>query len=154
MPSAIAAASGAGRVASGPDRPDRLVGDDETRRRKRAGLMAREGAGELRVDDLAARPASRSASCSPTHRIGPQAGLDRPAELAADELVGLARVAPALGVADDDPGRQPGEHRGGDLAGVGAGQLVMDVLGADRDLRIAPRPARPGPRPGRRTAGR
>ena len=37
-----------------------------------------------------------------------QPGLDRPAQLAPDELVGLAGVASPLGVADDDPGRQAG----------------------------------------------
>ena len=83
-----------------------------------------------------------------------QPGLDRPAELAADQLVGLAGVAPPLRVADDDPRREPDEHRGRDLAGVGALELVMDVLGADRRRRDRSRPARRGPRRGRRTAGR
>ena len=36
-----------------------------------------------------------------------QAGVDGAAELAADELVGLGGVAPALGVADDDPVASP-----------------------------------------------
>ena len=79
-----------------------------------------------------ARPASRSASCSPTHRIGRRPASSARRELAADQLVGLAGVAAPLGVADDDPRREPGQHRRRDLAGVGARQLVMDVLGADR----------------------
>ena len=55
--------------------------------------------------------------------------------------VRLAGVAAALGVADDDPGREALEHRRGDLPGERAGELVMDVLGADRR------------RPGRRGEG-
>ena len=45
----------------------------------------------------------------------------------------LGLVAAPLRVADDDPVGQPDEHRRGDLAGVGALQLVVDVLGADAD---------------------
>ena len=35
---------------------------------------------------------------------------------------------------DDRPGGEAGEHRGADLAGVGPGKLVVDVLGAQRDV--------------------
>ena len=67
------------------------------------GRPARRAAGARRRRP--GSPASRSSSCSPTHRIGAEPGVHGTAELPADQLVGLARVAPALGVADDDPGR-------------------------------------------------
>ena len=50
-------------------------------------------------------------------------------QLLADHRVGLAEVGAALRVTEDDPGCQPGQHRHRDLAGVGPGQLVVDVLG-------------------------
>src|SRR4030067_879236 len=62
-------------------------------------------------------------------------------QLAPDDLVGLAGVTTPLGVADDDPGHEAGEHRCCDLARVGAGGLVMDVLGAARHTRPASRRA-------------
>ena len=65
----------------------------------------------------------------------PQAGVHRPAELASDQRVGLAGVAAPLRVADDHPVGQADQHRRADLAGVGALQLVMDVLGADAHVR-------------------
>ena len=84
----------------------------------------------------------------------PQARVERPAELAADQLVGLARVASPLGVADDDPGREPDQHRRRDLAGVRAGQLVVDVLGADADVRVRVGERVADHRQAARTAGR
>ena len=33
-------------------------------------------------------------------------------------------------MADDDPARKADQHRRADLAGIGAAQLVMDILGA------------------------
>ena len=105
--------------------------------RERGRLMSAQGAAQLAIDDgRPARPASRSASRSPTHRIGRRPASTARRELAADQLVGLAGVAPALGVADDDPVREAGEHRRRDLAGVRALELVMDVLGADPDVRV------------------
>ena len=82
------------------------------------------------------RPASRSPSCSPTHRIGRRPASMARADLAADDLVGLRGIATALGVADDDPVGEPDQHRRRDLARVRALELVMDVLGADPDVRI------------------
>ena len=64
-------------------------------------------------------------------------GLDGPPQPAADQLVGLAGIPTALGVADDDPGREAGEHRRRDLAGVRALELVVDGLRADRDGRVS-----------------
>ena len=59
-----------------------------------------------------------------------QAAGDGAVQLLADQRVRLAEVGAALGVAEDDPGGEAGQHRRGDLAGVGPGQLVVDVLGA------------------------
>ncbi len=81
-----------------------------------------------------------------------QAVLDAAQQLAADERVVLALVAPALGVADDGPAGQPGEHRRRDLAGVGAGWLGVHVLGADWPRRCRRAPRRPWR--GRRRADR
>ncbi len=81
-----------------------------------------------------ARPASRSSSSSPTQRIGPEAGGQGAGQLLADELVGFLLIAAALGVADDDPGRQAAEHRGGDLAGIRPALLVVNVLCPDEDV--------------------
>ena len=54
--------------------------------------------------------------------------------LGVDDLVGLGVVLAALGVADDDVGAaELGQHRRRDLAGVGAGVLGRDVLGAVPD---------------------
>ena len=98
--------------------------------------MVAQRATQLAIDDgvLLARLALLELLADAQDRA--QAGVDRPPDLEPDELVGLARVTTPFGVADDHPGRQPGQHRCGDLAGVGTLQLVMDGLGPDRDVRI------------------
>ena len=100
------------------------------------GVVPGERTGELPPDHvhLAARLALGELLADAQDRA--QARLDRAGELPADQLVGLARVAPPLGVADDDPVREAGQHRRRDLAGVGALELVMDVLGADPDIGV------------------
>ncbi len=100
-----------------------------------------------------ARPASRSASCSPTQTIGRSPASRARAIFLAIKCVVLAGVPPPLGVADDDPRREAYEHRRGDLPGERAGQLVMHVLGADSDVGRRP-PARRERRQDRRRAGR
>ena len=104
------------------------------RRRRGAGSCPSSAPRSCASTTSVARPASRSASCSPTHRIGRRPASSARPSLRADQLVGLAGVAPPLGVADDDPGREARQHRRGDLARVRAGQLVMDVLGTDADV--------------------
>ena len=82
----------------------------------------------------ASPPASRTASCSPMQRIGRSPASTARAKLPGDPLVGLGVVAAPLAVADDDPAREPVEHRRADVAGERAGDLVVDVLGADGDV--------------------
>ena len=98
--------------------------------------MADEGTSELGVDDrdCPSRVAIGQLLADTQDRT--EAGLDRPSELAPDPLVGLAMIAAALRVAHDDPACQVDEHRRGDVTGVCASQLVMDVLGANGDVRI------------------
>ena len=74
----------------------RRAGVVRRRARPRAGASTTSpGAPGLALGELLADAQDRA-----------QAGLDRPAELAADQLVGLAGVAAPLGVADDDPRRE------------------------------------------------
>ena len=65
------------RVAAGPDRPDRLVGDDQPAGREGGGVVPRQRARQLSVDDrvLAARP--RVPRAAP-RRTGSAAGRHRP----------------------------------------------------------------------------
>ena len=154
-PSAIAAASAPRRVAARPDRPDRLVGDRPGRppRGRAASWPARQPRSCASTTSTA-RPASRSASCSPTHRIG-----RRPASTARPSLRPISSsVSPASRRRSEWPTMthvaRPVEHRRRDLARVRAGQLVVDVLGADGDVRVRLAPARRAPPRGRRTAGR
>ena len=104
--------------------------------RSAAGVEVREAAARAgdRRSRPPGRPRGRRAARRRTGSGGARRRRARPS-FRADQLVGLARVAPALGVPDDDPGRQADEHRRGDLAGVRARELVMDVLGADADVR-------------------
>ncbi len=104
---------GARGVAPGADRPDRLVGDDQARPRPaRAGSCAGEGAARAGV----ARPPTAAPGLALGELLADaqdraQPGVDGAAELPADQLVGLAGVAAPLGVADDDPRREPDQHR-------------------------------------------
>ena len=106
---------GAARVPAGPDRPDGLVGDDDAGgRRGRAGSRPVEGAAELRVHDrgLARRPRGRRAA---RRRTGSGAARRRPPGRAcgrSSSSVSPESRAP-LRVADDDPGREAGQHRRG-----------------------------------------
>ena len=145
---------GAARVAAGPDRPDRLVGDDEVAEVRGVGRPAGgQRPAQLGVDDRL-RPtglAVRQLLADAQDR--PQARLDAPGRAcgAMSSSVSPASRAP-LGVADDDPRRQSHEHRCAHLAGVRAGGFLVDVLGTDGDAgpgeRVADR------RQGTRTAGR
>ena len=121
-----------------PGRPDRA------RRARRAAASRRRDS---------ARPASRSSARSPTQRMARRPASVGPPELLADQLVRLAEVPPPLRVADDDPRREADEHRGRDLAGIRAGRLVMDVLGADRRRPGPTRRGRRGPPPGDTNGG-
>ena len=83
--------AGVGRrgVAAGPDGPDRLVGDDEPWRpaRRRAPASA---ARTCPTTLSSVRPASRSSSVSPTHRIGIMPCAEHRPDLPRHDVVGLA----------------------------------------------------------------
>ena len=116
--------------------------------------MAGQGAAELGLDDRLRVAGVTLLRALADAQDRPQARVGRPAELLADALVRLAEVAPPLRVADDDPAREADEHRGGDLAGVRAGRLVVDVLGADPDIGIRAREGVADRGQATRTAGR
>ena len=108
------------RRQSGPDRPDRFVGDDEV-------LASSSGSepSSCAPDDMRRRrPASRSARVSPTQMIGSEPGAARRQRLGAHHRIGFAVIMPPLGMADDH-GLRAGvaQHFGGDIAGIGAGRL-------------------------------
>src|SRR5439155_1003841 len=67
-------------------------------------------------------------------RVQAGAAHQRAVHLAADELVALTHLAPALGVADQHAATaELDEHGRRDLARVRAGRLVVAVLGAETD---------------------
>ena len=68
---------------------------------------------------------------------GTKARIDRTSKLPGDTGVVVALVSSDLRVADDRPGREPAEHRGGDLAGKGAALLPVHVLRVHRDIGAA-----------------
>ena len=110
------------------------VGDDQAAGEKDVEFLAGERAAKLCRDDL-----DRSAGFALIEQLADakdraQAGREGAGQLLADELIALELVAAALRVAEDDPGGQAAEHHGGDLAGVGAALLVVDVLGTDGDV--------------------
>ena len=127
---------GAARIPAGPDRPDRLVGDHESRRGHRHRVVVGERASELAVDHLVLVPRLAVGQDLTDTQDRAQACVHGAAELAPDQLVGFARVTAALGVADDHPCGEPGQHGSRRLAGVRALELVVDRLGADRDGRV------------------
>ena len=65
--------------------------------------MPGEGSDELLADDVDRRARLALGKLLADAEDGPEAGLDGPAELAADQSVGLTGIATTLGVAEDDP---------------------------------------------------
>ena len=79
-------------------------------------------------------PASRSASVSPTQRIGTRPCLSAAAAFCATSAIAFAVQRAPLRVADDDvAAAELGEHRRRDLAGVGARVVARAVLRAPVD---------------------
>src|SRR5689334_15476284 len=123
------------RDLAGADRPDRLVRDHH--RRDRVGGNLRERALELgdHVFDVRARLAhlKRLAHAEDRRDRYRQGRLD----LRVDEGVVLVVVVAPLGVpAQHVRAAQLGQHRPGDLAGVGALLVPGNVLGAVPDLQL------------------
>ena len=133
MASAMAVASAPRRRAPRADGPDRLVRDHEAGSAKGSRVVAGQRARQLGADHVDGAACLTLVQQLAHAEDGAEAGVHRPPQLAADEGVGLAGVAPALGVAEDDPRDEPRQHRRAHLARVGAGELVVEVLGADAD---------------------
>ena len=116
------------RRLAGADRPDGLVGDDESRRaRRRPSSAARSCATGTALGPCV----SRSSAVSPTHTTGTSPCRCAAATLASTSVVGLAVQLPALGVPDDHVAAvELREERARDLAGVGAGVVRREVLRA------------------------
>ena len=137
----------------GADGPDRLVGDDGARpgpRRRTARAPHRAAA----PTTACVRPASRSASCSPTHRIGIRPARQRRGELARHQRIVFAVQRAPLGMADDHVvAADVLQHRGGHLAGEGA-LAPRRTRPARRARPALPRSSPPGLVRDRRTAGR
>jgi hypothetical protein len=69
---------------------------------------------------------------------GKEAGTPRRKRFASHHGIGLAVIASALGMADDDgSGAGIFEHFGGNIARIGAGRFGVAVLAADGDARTA-----------------
>ena len=134
MAADLAGLLGGGGLA-GADGPDGLIGDDARcaacRRARRPGRPSPDRAISSMV-----MPSSRCSRLSPTQMMG-----FRPASRAAwtfllTVIVGLAEVLAALAVADDDVlHAQILQHVGGDLAGVGAGLLIVARSAAPTEIR-------------------
>ena len=126
----------AGGVAPGPDRPDRLIGDHEAARERLLRLDVGERTAHLPIDHVDGPTSLAVGQLLADAQDRSKPSVECPGDLPGDQRVGLAGVPPALGMADDHPGREADQHRRRDLAGVRPGQLVMDVLGTDRDVGI------------------
>jgi hypothetical protein len=118
---------GGGGHLAGTDRPDRFVGDDDVGELV-GGDPGERGPGLVHdVADVVAGLADLERF--PDADDGPQPVSQGGDGLGGDGRVVLGVVLAAFGVSDDDPGAaELREHRGGDLAGVGAGLVGGDVL--------------------------
>ena len=125
----LAGLFGGGGLA-GADGPDGLIGDDHAAHL----VLGQAGQGGLHlIGDQLLGDAQLPLTQALAHADdGLQAGLQGGLDLLVDGEVGLVVVLAALGVADDDVlGAHVLEHLGGDLAGIGAGGLVVAGLAAD-----------------------
>ena len=123
-----------GRVPPGADRPDRLVGDDESGGARRQAIEA--------VLDLPIEHRERFVPLALLERLADaddrrQAAGDRRGHLAVDDRIGFAEQPPPLGVADDHVLAPASLSIGGHLAGERAFALPVDVLRGDADVRAA-----------------
>ena len=102
---------GGGGGLAGADRPHRLVGDRHLARAASASRPASPWR-TWRSTTSSVRPASRSASVSPTQTMGRRPAREQRADLLAHGLVGLAEELAPLAVAHDAvPAAGVGEHR-------------------------------------------
>src|SRR3954454_17198373 len=117
---------------AGADRPHRLVGEDDLPDLLRGQVV------QGRVELVAA--VGHVPGCQPLGQPLPhaedrgEAVLERRLHLAGHQRVVLPVDRAPLGVPDDDVGAgQRGEHGAADVAGVGAGVVRREVLGAEAD---------------------
>src|SRR5205807_1258499 len=123
------------RVAPGADRPDRLVRNDDFL--QLIGRQSGERAAHLLLDErLRFARVTLLERLTHAHDRRHPTGEDS-LGLLVDDLVGLAEVLAAFGVAGDDvPAFQAREHRRSDLAGPRAFVLPVTVLRAELDRRV------------------
>ncbi len=123
---------------AGPDRPDRLIGDDRVWTAGRVG----NGAGQLGGDH---RQGGASVTLAEAFADADDGGESRPDSgggLGGNGCTGFRMVLAALGMADDHvPRPQISPHFGADIACEGAGRLVVAVLTAQGDGRSFQSPA-------------
>ena len=124
---------GRGHLA-GADRPHRLVGHHDAGRLLRGTPIQRAVELAQRVRDLVARSADVQTLADAQDRAPGRCGRRR-LDLPVHDRVVLGVVLPPLGVPDDDVGAaELGQHDAGDVAGVGAGVVRRQVLGAVDEL--------------------
>src|SRR5204863_3999365 len=120
------------RVHAGADRPDGLVGEHRL-----DGLVRRqagEASAQLALDRRERQPLAALVGGLADAEHGRETVRERGADLLVDQLVGLADLLAALGVAEQHvPAAELDEHRGCDLARVGARRLVVAGLRAQED---------------------
>src|SRR6266511_3331998 len=110
-----------------PDRPDRLVGEDEV-------VLGLEH-GDLAPEDVLGLAGLALGPCLADTGDHGEAGVERGPGASRDALVRLAEELPPLRVADDRTvDAELAQHRRRDLAREGALRLPVDVLGSDGDL--------------------
>ena len=121
-----------GRRQPSADGPDRLIGDHDIRR------VIRQGAIELRADHGERRAGLAFGARLPDANDREQAGALRRQRLGAHGGIGLAVIAPAFGMTDDDRGG-PGilEHFRRNIPGISARGHGVAILAPDRHGRSA-----------------
>ena len=114
---------------AGPDRPHRLVGEHEPRMRLEHRELATEDGLGLAAASLLDRLADAGDDA--------QAGCEGTAHPQPDRLVALTEVLPPFGMPHQRTGdAELEEHRRGDLAGVCALLVPVDVLRVRRQTRL------------------
>ena len=136
-PQTSCASSGVADLA-GADRPDRLVGDhDAAARGHLLGGHALERGVELGRGVRDVRAGLADLQPLPHAEDRDEAVPQGRLRLGGDDGVVLAVDRPPLGVPDDDVlAGQRREHRAADVAGVGAGVVRREVLGAVADVEL------------------
>ena len=115
------------------DGPDGFVGDDHVLDLLLGHVL--QGDLDLHADQFLGNALFALGQALAHADDGLQAGVEGGQGALVDGLVGLGKILAALAVADDHVlHAQVHQHIGGNFAGVGAGLLEVDVLGAHMDV--------------------